>query len=114
MTANTNPHPHPSPSPSPNLNQVLAVTAGHGPDLEAAMEAIRASDAREISSMSRQVEALQARLASAKKGGPYPYTYPSILGPIPTPIPTPVAGAPRLRQEGEGAATGGLERRRLG
>ena len=45
VTANTNPHPSPSPSPCPNLNQVLAVTAGHGHDLDAATEAIRASDA---------------------------------------------------------------------
>ena len=45
--------------------QVRAVSAGR--DVSAAVEAIRESDAREISSLSKQVEALQARLASAKK-----------------------------------------------
>ena len=45
--------------------QVMAVTAGR--DVHAAVDAIRASDAREISAMSRQVDALQARLSSAKK-----------------------------------------------
>ena len=62
---NPNPSPNPSPNPNPNPNQVMAVTAGR--DVHAAVDAIRASDAREISAMSRQVDALQARLSSAKK-----------------------------------------------
>ena len=45
-------------------SQVMAVAAGR--DVGAAVEALRASDAREIAAISKQVEALQARLSSAK------------------------------------------------
>eukprot|EP00964_Phaeocystis_antarctica_P019240 scaffold10625_cov38-Phaeocystis_antarctica.AAC.2 len=44
---NPSPSPNPSPNPNPNPNQVMAVTAGR--DVHAAVDAIRASDAREIS-----------------------------------------------------------------